>query len=290
MTRKWLRRFSSLAAVAALFAMGLGQASSQTVSDLQDETIVIGIHNGAPWGFRGENGKAAGFHPDLVRAAFEPLGVKQIDFVIADFGALIPGLVAQRFDMIASGLYITPERCKVVAFAEPDLSLKDAVLVEKGNPLNIHSYKDVIANPKIRLGGTRGGANVKNAAEAGVPENQISLFQNTEATVSALRAGRVDAIAFSAPTAITIANDPKVGGIERASPFTGWVLESGREKSGYSAIAFRKEDKELLDLFNKRLAEMKSDGSLTQIMTKNGFSTSEQAPSLTTEQICGGQS
>ena len=62
-------------------------------------------------GYRDADGNVAGFHPYLVRAALEPLGITEIEFIVSDFGAWIPGLQARRFDMIASGISVTPERC-----------------------------------------------------------------------------------------------------------------------------------------------------------------------------------
>lgn len=257
---------------------------------LREGTITIGIHNRSPWGYKDSSGNAVGFSPDIVRAALTPLGVKNIKFIISDFGALIPGLVANRFDSIASGLYINPKRCEVVAFSDPDLSLKDALIVAKGNPFSIHSYADIVANGKIKFGTTRGSANAKNAAAAGVPKDRISLFQNTESTVAALTSGRVDAISFSAPTAISLTQDSNIKGIERALPFKGLIKANGLEKSGYSAIAFRQSDSDLRDLYNKRLSEMKADGTVKKIMTKYGFTDAETAPNLTQADICDGKS
>ncbi|WP_369392660.1 hypothetical protein [Paraburkholderia kururiensis] len=40
-------------------------------------------------------------------------------------------------------MYITPERCKQVAFADPQYQIQDTLLVLKGNPKKLHSYADV---------------------------------------------------------------------------------------------------------------------------------------------------
>ncbi|WP_439495655.1 ectoine/hydroxyectoine ABC transporter substrate-binding protein EhuB [Bosea sp. (in: a-proteobacteria)] len=270
---------------------GSAPLSAETAGDrvLREKKLSIGIHNRPPWGIRGSDGQATGFHPDLVRAAFAPLGVTEIAFTISDFGALIPGLIANRFDMVASGLGITPERCKVVAFSDPDMSIGDALLVKAGNPLGVHSYKDIAANPKVRLGASRGSANGKNATLAGVPESQMMLFQNTEASMSALMAGRVDVLTFSSPTVVGFLQDPNITGVERVKPFTGYIKPNGRESALSSAIAFRPADADLRDLYNKRLAEMKADGSLAAIMKKYGFGDAEKAPELTAQQICAGE-
>lgn len=285
------RRVAGGLALSALVLAAGGAAAAETASAriLREKKLSIGIHNRTPWGLRGPDGQATGFHPDLVRAAFAPLGVTSIEFTISDFGALIPGLVANRFDIVASGLGITPERCQVVAFSDPDLSIGDAILVNKGNPYKIHSYTDVAANPKVKIGASRGSANGRNAAQSGIPESQLLLFQNTESTVAALKAGRVDVITFSSPTVIGLLEDPNITGVERALPFKGYIKPNGRENALYSAVAFRQSDLDLRDLYNKRLIEMKADGSLAALMKKYGFSDSEKAPELTQQQICRGE-
>lgn len=272
--------------VFGLAAQALAETTRERI--LNDKTIVIGVHNKAPWGYRDKDGDPAGFHPDLVRAIFEPLGVTKVELVIADFGALIPGLVASRFDAIASGLYITPKRCELVAFSNPDLRLADAALVAAGNPKAISSYSDIAKNADLRFGATRGSVQGKNAAAAGIPESQMLLFQNTEATIAALTSGRVDAIAFSAATASKVVSDPNIEGIERASPFTGLVLDNGKEKVGHSAVAFRQGDEDLRDLYNERLAELRADGTFDKIMQQNGFSPMERAPDISFAQLCSG--
>lgn len=278
------------AATIALAAPLAAQAETTQERITASGKIVVGVHNKAPWGYRNAEGKAAGFHPELVIAAMKGMGVTNVELVITDFGALIPGLQAGRFDAIASGLYITPKRCKLVAFANPDLQLRDALLVAKGNPLGIDSYAAIAANSKLRFGGTRGSAQSKNAAAAGISEGQMSLFQNTEATISALIAGRVDAIAFSAATANKVVSDPKVKGIERALPFTGLILESGKEKTGYAAVAFRKDDGDLRDLFNQQLLALRQAGTFDDIMQANDFSEQEKASAdISYTQLCSGE-
>ena len=39
------------------------------------------------------------------------------DWAIIARGAMIPGLQAKHYDMIAAGLYSNPKRCKAIAFS-----------------------------------------------------------------------------------------------------------------------------------------------------------------------------
>ena len=109
-------------------------------SEWAGKKLVVGIHNRTPWGYRDKHNNVVGIHPDIVRAVFAPLGVTEFEFVVSDFGAMIPGLLAGRFDIIASGVAITPARCEQVLFSEPDVAVGDSLLVLKGNPLKLHSY------------------------------------------------------------------------------------------------------------------------------------------------------
>lgn len=258
-------------------------------SSLSGKTLIVGIHNRAPWGYRDAKGDVVGFHPDVIRAALAPLGVK-LEFTVADFGALIPGLLADRLDAVASGVAITPARCKQVIFGEPDLAAGDGLLVPAGNPANLHSYADIVKNPKIRLGGDRGTENVKNALAAGVPEAQMLLFPNSEATVSALLAGRIDAITISAPTVASLIDSGALNGIDRALPFTGYIKPDGQPAMMETAVVFRTEDAALRDAYDAQLARLKADGTLQQIMAKYHFSAAETAPpTITTADICAGR-
>lgn len=284
------KAMTAAATSGAILIATTGALRAETTREriLREDKVVIGISNGAPWGFRGKNGEPAGFHPELIKVAFEALGVSKVELVITEFGALIPALMAQRFDAIAAGLYITPERCELVAFSDPDLKLADAALVAEGNPKAIHGYAQIAANPDIKFGVGRGSTTAKNAAAAGVPEERMLLFPDIQSNVSALLTGRIDVAAFSAPTVARILSEESIRGVERAVPFQG-VQENGKERFGYSAIAFRKEDGDLRDLYNSRLSELKADGTLARIMAKNGFSDQEKAPDLTSSQVCEGQ-
>lgn len=256
---------------------------------LKSHKVTIGIHNRQPWGFRAEDGNATGFHPDLIRAAFQRLGVKQVDFVITEFGALIPGMGAGRFDMVASGIAITPERCKVVIFSEPDLAVGDSLIVKKGNPLNIHSYDDIKANADIRLTGGRGTLNSKNALDAGVPTSQLTYLGDAQAMLSAILADRVDAATLSAPSVVGLLQDPKLQGVERAQPFTG-LVKDGIASMMYTAIAFRADDESLRDAYNKELSALKADGTVDKLRAKYGFTDDDKvSDEVTTAKVCAGQ-
>src|SRR2546429_9669343 len=103
----------------------------------------------------------------------------------ASFGSLIPGLQANRFDVVVAGFYIRPARCEQVAFSEPTIAVGDAVIVKAGNPKRINSYKSVVDNSSIKLAGVVGAATAKNAIAAGVPEDRVIMFPDYVSQVAA---------------------------------------------------------------------------------------------------------
>lgn len=276
--------FVMMLCAVALSAAG-HEAFAETTKDrvFREGKIVVGIHNRAPWGYRDEaTGEVAGWHPDLLRAAFADLGVDEIDIRVTEFGALIPGLLAGRFDVVASGLSITPERCQQVAFSKPDLRELDAALVLPGNPKSIHGYEDIVKNPAIIMGAGRGSVVVRNALEVGVPSERMLLFPDIQSNVAALRTGRVDVVLLSLPTVRELLQDGTARDIEQADPF---VIDDAI--ANYGGIAFRKEDDDLRALYDERFIALKKAGTFAEIMAKYGFEEAQVVPdTITTEQIC----
>jgi len=277
----------SLAVLSAFGGLNPSKAQAQS-SERAGKKLVVGIHNRTPWAYRDKDNNVVGIHPDVVRAVFAPLGVKDFEFVVSDFGAMIPGLLAGRFDIIASGVAITPPRCEQVLFSEPDVAVGDSLLVKKGNPLKLHSYEDIAKNPKVRLAGGRGSENTKNAIAAGVPEAQIALFPNNEAAVSAILADRADVTTLSVPSAIGVIDEQKVEGIERAVPFKGLIKPNGQPAKLYTGTVFPKSSAKLRDAYNAELAKLRASGGLKPIMEKYNFTVDEDAGAITTAQICAG--
>ncbi|WP_292437237.1 ectoine/hydroxyectoine ABC transporter substrate-binding protein EhuB [Mesorhizobium sp.] len=278
---------SGAAMVIAFGGAGLPAAAETTLERIKSEgKITVGIANARPQGYRDENGNVAGFSPDLVRAALEPLGVKEIDFVISEFSALISSLQSGRFDVIASGMWITPIRCKAVAFSDPVLVTEDAVLVKKGNPFNIHSYQDVVKNPQVKIGADRGSAAIEHAVAAGVPSDRILLLTDFNAAIAALTGDRIEALPMSSANVGPLLEDPNLkDSIEQAMPFAGYIGKNGIEVAGRPAIGFRLADTDLREFFNKRLAEMKADGTVAALKKKYDIEIDTET-SVTAEQAC----
>src|SRR6187402_3436609 len=117
-----LRRVSAmLGALYMIAAAGLtvhaSDVSAETTLQRIQRTgeVRIGYANETPFAYTTSDGTVTGESPEIAKKVFAKLGVKKVDAVLTEWGSLIPGLRAGRFDVIAAGMYVTPERCKQVA-------------------------------------------------------------------------------------------------------------------------------------------------------------------------------
>jgi len=271
---------------ALLAASRPARAATTLERILAEKKVTVGFVNNRPWSFRNSEGKIVGIEADIIRMVLGKHGVTEISTATTEFNGLIPGLQARRFDMSNGGLYITPQRCKLVAFSNPYLRVSDGMIVKAGNPKNIHSYKDFVDNPALRLGTSRGSINAQNAEAAGIPLSRQLLLPDAQSVISALLADRLDGASFSLGLTIALLEDPNVKGLQRATPFTGYVQPNGEEKLGFAAFAFRPADADLKKVFDDGIAEMLKDGSLTTVLERYGFSAADLPVGAKAELLC----
>lgn len=277
-----------LAAAAALFASTFAShvMADSTLERIKREGVVrIGFANEAPWSFAQTDGTIAGADYELAKLVFSNLGVPELEGVLNKFGSLIPGLKANRFDVVVAGFYIRPARCEQVAFSEPTVAVGDALVVKAGNPKGITSYKSVIDDPSIKLGGVVGAATAQNAKAAGVPDAQIIMFPDFASAVSALRAGRVDGALQTAITAQRTVQSSNDSSIARALPFEQPII-NGKPVINYAGFAMRPEDKDLLAAVNAELARVLGSPEHVKILEKYGISPNEIPKGVKTADLC----
>jgi polar amino acid transport system substrate-binding protein len=275
----------ALAALTLITIATAAQAQGTFERIRKDGVVRIGFANEAPWSFAQSDGTIAGADYELASLIFAHLGSASLEGVITKFGSLIPGLKANRFDVVVAGFYIRPARCEQVAFSEPTVAVGDAIIVKSGNPKKISSYKSVIGNPSLKLGGVIGAATAQNAKNAGVPDSQLIMFPDFVSAVAALKADRVDGAlqtAITAQATVKSSNDPT---IERALPFEQAVI-NGKPTLNYAGFAFRPEDKDLVTAFNAELAKMLGGPEHLKILEKYAISPNEIPKGVTTESLC----
>jgi polar amino acid transport system substrate-binding protein len=283
----------TLPVLALLALAGCGDSTQDTagLTTLErigrEGAVRVGFANEAPYAYLDqESGRLTGEAPEIARLILKRMGIEQVEGVLTEWGSLIPGLKAGRFDIIAAGMYITPKRCREIAFADPTYSIGEAFLVAAGNPTGLHGYDDVATKSDARLGVVAGTVELGYAQALGVPRERIAVLPDNPSALAALSAGRIDAFGGTSLTvADLLAKAGGDAGLERAQPFHQPVID-GREARGYGAFGVRKEDRALLHELNRQLALFVGSARHLQLVAPFGFTTNEMPGEISATALC----
>jgi polar amino acid transport system substrate-binding protein len=271
-------------AILAVFAMGLtacGSASSGSSSGSESpssasKTIRVGYETGVP-----------SLVNDVAEEVFTQMGYK-VEMVPMTFDALIPSLQSGRIDAAAGGLFITPPRCQAVTFSQPNMYFLHAFGVQKGNPRNLRTLEDV-AKTGATLGVPAGSDEARQAKAKGVKDSQISTYQDVPTALDAVKAGRVDAVAYDNVTLEIELAKPGYSGLELTEPVNP-EFEDGKQRPYAAGIAFPKKDTELAKQYSAKQAEFFKDGTKATEFAKKQSVPAESVPKpgdpYTTEDYC----
>ncbi len=279
--------------IAAALAVGLGLTGctstntddeSSLLETLQERgSVTVGFAGEAPYSFM-ENGELTGATVALHREIFGNLGIETVEGVNADFGALIPGLQANRFDVVSAGMSILPERCEQAAFSEPEFNYTTALMVAEGNPLNLTDMQSV-ADSGARLATMTGAIETDYAAQLGIDSTQVATPQDG---MDAVTSGRADVFALTGISLNWMKNNNPDAPVEVTQSFVAEI--NGVPQVGAGGTVFRTDDRELLEAYNEELAKITSDPEkYLSIVGEFGFTEEELPdPDLTTADLCAG--
>ncbi len=234
-----------------------GTAEEATTPDLKLVTpgqITVGSDTTFP-PMESMNGNVAeGFDVDLMSAIGREIGLKVV-FQTEGWDSLIPNLEAGgKFDVIASGMTILPERALKVNFTDPYFDSNQSIAMKKGGkyaaPADFRGKK--IGVQTDTTGQTWATENLKPAGATIVP------FKTTTEAFSALQAGNVAAVVNDLPVTVNIVKDPAKGLVIVKEIPTG-------EQYGY---AVSKDNPELLKALNEGLAKVRASGEYKAIYDK----------------------
>jgi polar amino acid transport system substrate-binding protein len=196
------------------------------------------------------DGKRTGFDIELMEAIAKTMG-KQIQWVDIDFKGLIPGLIADRFDVAASGIYMTEERRKVVDFTDPYYQGGLAVLVRKDSTINRPAD---LANRSVSV---QVGTKSVNFLNDNYPSVKRVEVEKNQAMFDLLSTGRVDGVVTGRPAAVEYAKtNPDVR-----------VLDKGMSIELYG-FELRKDEGELTKQINAALQTVRNNGVYDALVRK----------------------
>jgi polar amino acid transport system substrate-binding protein len=276
-----------LTAAACAFALALSQLAGATDSAadaLMDkveagEPIRIGFANEVPWAYPGENNEPLGFANAHAIGVLNAMGITDIEPVVTEWGGLIPGLKADRFDVITGGMYILGSRCENVNFAEPMGVFGDAFIVAPGNPKGLETYQD-IKDAEAVLATGAGYNIVEVAKKEGISESNIMQVPGPTEILAAVKAGRADAGGVTFFTAQNLAQESG-GAVDVTDPskLPEWTLN-------WVGIAFRPSDTDFLAAFNEAQAEYLGSDEMLAAVEPYGYTEAQLPGDVTTEYAC----
>ncbi len=228
-----------------------------------DETLRWGgdAEGGAPYEFQDPANPAEliGFEVDIVKAIGRILG-RPTQFVQNQWDGLVPGLERGNYDLIVSGLEVTPDRARVINFSHPYYVTFEQLAVRSDNS-DIRTLDDcrgkrvgtLKASLAQRILEARGDLDVLSY------DGQVNSYED-------LMNGRLDAVLLD--HIIALYNVPGQPRLKMTGPPVG-RLEYG--------IGVRKEDSKLLAEINRALDLMAKTGELGRILDDWGLWTPQCA-------------
>ncbi len=249
------------------------------------QTIRIGTEGAyPPWNNLNSAGELEGAEIDFGNEACERMGVT-CEWVTQDWDGIIPALLQGKYDIIIAGMSITEERKEKVNFTTGYMTdgARFAVLKDSGlADLNIAGMAKVNLN---NAGGKEQAAIGQLIAamdgmtvcvqSSTIHQNflekhmsgavDVKLYQAVDDHNLDLAAGRCDAVLADVGSIIDFMESD--GGVDVA--FTGPTFSGGVFGDGVGG-AVRKEDNDILEMWNNVISEMSKDGTTAEI-TKRWF-------------------
>ena len=205
------------------------------------------------------SGKYSGIDVEVIEEVLKGLNIKTWDYVTADWGAMIPGLNACRWDIMSIGMTYTKLRSEQVQFSLPVYQYGVAMLVAKGNPKKIKGKADWKGK---KVGGIIGSTD--DQVIGGVKGATYVPFTKYSDLYRALSTGRIDA---GMVDELQGAYDFKLQPQPKITLLKNWTGKA----VGISSIVMRKGDTEWVKAVNDQLKIMRTNGKLKAILLKYGM-------------------
>ena len=266
-----------------IYLLSIGIFGVASIANSQ--TIRIGTEGAyPPWNNLNSAGELEGAEIDFGNEACERMGVT-CEWVTQDWDGIIPALLQGKYDIIIAGMSITEERKEKVNFTTGYMTdgARFAVLKNSGLAnLNIAGMAKVNLNnaggkEQAAIGQLIAAMDGKTVCVQSSTIHQnflekhmsgavdVKLYQAVDDHNLDLAAGRCDAVLADVGSIIDFMESD--GGVDVA--FTGPTFSGGVFGDGVGG-AVRKEDTEILEMWNAAISEMSKDGTTAEI-TKEWF-------------------
>jgi phosphonate transport system substrate-binding protein len=198
------------------------------------------------------SGEVIGFDADLVNEMARRVGL-ETEWIDTDFDTIFTQLATGRFDVVASGTTITPERAEQVNFTQPYYLAQQALTVNDNFTPGIGTVDDLGEGDSVAVqtGTTGRDWAVENLAPNGV---EVREFPGAADTYNSLEGGQVTGVIFDEPSAVEeVGNRP------------GLRIAAVIDTNEYFGFPVDPENAELLAALDAALTDMLADGTYQAI-------------------------
>ena len=225
-------------------------ADSVIETVLERGVLKVGLSEFVPWAMRDRDGELIGFEPDVAAALAADMGV-ELELYPTAWDGIIPALLSGRFDVIISGMSITPARNLKVNFSAPYAQSGMGMLASRERAGGLESLA-AFNDPEVTFGARRGATSVE-VIRARFPEAELLLFDDEATVVQEVLNGHAHAMVTSEPLpSWEVARNP-----DRLFKPTDELFSGAVE-----AFALRKGDPDALNFFNNWISGRQQSGWL----------------------------
>ena len=176
-----------------------------------------------------------------------------------DWDGIIPALLASKFDMIVSSMNMTPARAQKVMFSNMYYATSPVWVAQASNKSDDTSF----AALKDKMIGTQSSTVFASYLEHDYKGIEVKLYPGGDEPLIDLGNGRLDyAVSDILVAEKFIEKNPGCCRIVKTIPRTLEIFGPG------VGAAFRPDDTELRDMFNKAVADLDADGTFKQLEVK----------------------
>ena len=231
-----------------------------TISRIQERGTLLAGTTGdyRPLSFREDDGTYWGFGIEVAGEIAKRLGVG-LQFVPTSWPTLSADVQAepQTFDLAIGGITITDARRETMLMSDGYLANGKTILCRAEDVNHYKSLAD-IDKPEVRVMVNPGGLNEK-FANANLTHATIIVHQKNEEIPTLIAEGKADVMITEITEAPWyIQNDARLAAPLLNTPFT----------HGEIGVLMRKGQDDLLQMVNKTIRQMKSDGTLRSLHEK----------------------
>ena len=211
-----------------------------------DKITVASDPTWPPMEFLDDNKQVVGYDVDMIKAVAKEAGMEAEVRMVA-WDGIFAGVAAGNYDVVASGVTITPERQRAFLFTKPYYDVQQIVLLPKGQ--SAASFEELKGKT---IGGQIGTTGIFVARKSDVQMN-IREYDDVGLAIQDLINGRIDAVVCDSPVALYYAN--------KKEGFSDVLTVAFRtEANEHLGFVAKKENKDLIEKLNKGLAAIRANG------------------------------